>query len=140
MAQLTRRSLLTLGGVAGLLSLAGPAAAAAPARATVRRFTPPGLIIGPRSDFTRYVGRTVTATNASGSHRLRLTEIADVSHAAVGDAQSYNLLFTPPAGASFQEGLYRLTALGLRSTTMLLTVVGPAGPAQRIQALVNRTR
>ncbi|HEX2905010.1 MAG TPA: hypothetical protein VHO01_16265 [Jatrophihabitans sp.] len=139
MRQLTRRSLLALGGSAGLLGLAGPAQAAArPTRVAGLGTAAPA--IGPRSSFGHLLGRTVLVTGPDGSRRLTLARIADVSQAAAGDENAYNLLFAVPSGPPFTDGIYQLSAPGLRPIPLLLTTIGAPGADQRVQAVVNHNR
>lgn len=134
MADMTRRTLLTLGGAAGLLALAGPAEAAA-ATTNAARLGATTAKIGPRSSFTHLVGRTVTATGRAGSYRLTLIGIGDVDRTPAGSANSFNLIFRQQSAGAFIEGIYRLSGPNLKGVSLLLNSVGADG---RIQALINR--
>lgn len=135
MADLTRRSLLTLGGAAGLLALTvTPAEAAIGATSGLTRLTAPTERIGYRSSFAPLVGRTLTAVGGGRRYPLQLSRIGDVDRAATAE-HSFNLIFTPPAGSVFVEGIYRLSGAGMLPVSLLLSPVGPAGA---VQALINR--
>jgi len=137
MPDMTRRTLLTLGGAAGVIALAGPAGATT-ASTGVRRAAPVGSGIGLRSSFTGLIGRSFTVTNASGRHRLTLEKIDDVAHTSAGSTHSFNLIFRQTDGAEFTEGIYGLPTSWLGRTSVLLSPIGAAGKNRRIQALINR--
>lgn len=136
MAELTRRTLLALGGAAGLWALAGPAEATTAVTSVLRPRS--SAAIGNRASFSHLVGQSVTATGGSGTHRLTLVGIEDVSHTVAGSARSFNLIFRPTDGRPFVEGIYCVTGARLSATALLLTSVGASGSTRRIQALINR--
>ena len=135
MPDLTRRSLLTLGGTAGLFVLTtAPAEAATRASIGLTRLVTPSGQIGGRGAFTPLVGRTVVAAGQSRRYRLKLVRISDVDRAASTE-HSFNLIFAGPAGDDFVEGIYRLSGPGLPAVSLLLTPFGADG---LVQALINR--
>ncbi len=136
MADMTRRTLLTLGGAAGVLALAGPADATT--AGTGLRPSATGAAIGQRASFASLLGRSLTVTGGSGSHRLLLERIADVDRTGQGSANSFNLIFRQADDNEFVEAIYRLPTSWLARTSLLLSPIGPAGPSRRIQALINR--
>lgn len=141
MHQPTRRSLLLLGGAAGvsaLAALAAPAQASASA-AVQQTARHPGSAIAARSSFAAAVGGTVTATADNGRFRLKLLEIADLGQAKRFEPeQNFNLIFRVCRGPELPEGIYRLGSARFPVTTLLLTAVGPSNLNQ-FQALVNRS-
>ncbi|MDQ2957123.1 MAG: hypothetical protein M3Y42_09175 [Actinomycetota bacterium] len=131
MPQLTRRSVLVLGGALGLAAFSRPTSAAAvPAS---------GPRIPLRSSFARATGTIVTATDSQRSYRLRLAEILDLGQSGQFDPQlSFNLIFRNAGSTELIEGIYRLGSSRLPATSLLLSPTGRAGGKQ-VQAVVNRS-
>ncbi|MDQ1731684.1 MAG: hypothetical protein QOK10_1843 [Pseudonocardiales bacterium] len=137
MPDLTRRSAITLGGAAALVVIAVPAEAAT-ARSGARRFKPTPFPL--RSSFARALGTILTAANASGSHRIKLVDIRDLSASASRNRDHcFNLIFDAMDSAQLPEGTYRVGSPRLASTLLFISPIGIQQGPQRLQALVNRS-
>ena len=134
MPQLTRRSVLLLGGVASLTALAVPAPASAAGTASLGH-----PAIAARSAFADAIGSNVTATAGQHRFRLRLLSILDLGPAGQYEPERcFNLVFRASGTGAMPDGIYRLRSTRFPATTLLLTGIGPAANNQ-FQALVNRS-
>ena len=128
MPETSRRTVLGAGlGLLGLV-VVGVDDSTAEAAPTVH---PPA-----RRDFTPLLHKVFTTRHGGRTHRLRLTAIHNLPHAAAAHRQQcFSMLFTPVGGAVLPDGIYHLKRAGRPAHSLFLVRIGTG---TTLQAIVNR--
>lgn len=122
MADVSRRAMLTAGGltVAAALVPAFPAGASATAAG--------------RAQFQAALGSWVTLRTASGRIRARVAEVTDLAGAPAGAADRYSVLLQPERPVP--DGIYAVSSASVGRATLFLANVDRRAAAG-LQAIVN---
>ena len=89
-----------------------------------------------RRDFTPLLHKVFTTRHGGRTHRLRLTAIHNLPHAAAAHRQQcFSMLFTPVGGAVLPDGIYHLKRAGRPAHSLFLVRIGTG---TTLQAIVNR--
>jgi hypothetical protein len=123
MPEVTRRTVLTAGGLAvaaGLLRAAPASAATVPARAT----------------FESLVGTRVVVHTPAGNVPAVVDAVNDVLGAPSGSPKAFSVLFRVSGAKNAPDGTYRISGSRLGNVTLFVANVN-TGSAARLQAIVN---
>lgn len=126
MTNLSRRTLLGASAAGLALATFVPASEAAAAAGRIRLYT--------RRRFVRLRGKTFRFTDETGSWSMKLTRVADLSHAARGAERSFVLTFRS-AVAGPPQGTYTLRRRGFSPTSLF--VVPSDARRRTYQVVIN---
>ena len=127
MTETSRRTLLRAGVIGLVAAPVGAAGSAFGAGASLSRYR--------RSRFTPFLGSPFRLVDATGSWRVRLTEVGDLPHAAPGDEDRFSVTLTSASGGP-PQGTYTLRRA--RFTPTRLFVVPSDAGRRTYQVVVNR--
>jgi hypothetical protein len=137
---LTRTQVLAAAAAGGAAIVAAPLVAAL--AGAERAADAPAAIAAPshlhRGAWVGLPGATLAARTADGTREeLLLEAVTDIrSPSPAGADDAFALRFAPPPGSPPVDGLRTIEHPRLGPVELWLGAVGPAGPAQRLQAVV----
>jgi hypothetical protein len=133
-SSVSRRTVLTVG--LGALAFAAPTAVAFAETSLDDATGASTLPI--RSQFASSLGKVFTATTDAGAFALTLAEIHDLPPVTAADDENrFGLVFTS-RHLSFTEGIVTLRRVGVPTSTLFVSSIGPVTRTQSLQALIIR--